>query len=76
MKIENSEKAITLLKVKANIKNVLTYIKEHKDRTVIVSVKSKNLQNKYVFLDDEGINEIVKTLCDMEKRFDTKLKEL
>ena len=41
MKIENSEKAITLLKAKANIKNVLTYIKEHKDRTVIVSVKSK-----------------------------------
>lgn len=76
MKIENSEKAITLLKAKANIKNVLTYIKEHKDRTVIVSVKSKNLQNKYVFLDDEVINEIVKTLCDMEKRFDTKLKEL
>lgn len=76
MKIENSEKAITLLKAKANIKNVLTYIKEHKDRTVIVSVKSKNLQNKYVFLDDEDINEIVKTLCDMEKRFDAKLKEL
>lgn len=76
MKIENSEKAITLLKVKANIKNVLAYIKEHKDRTVIVSVKSKNLQNKYVFLDDEGINEIVKILYDMEKRFDTKLKEL
>lgn len=76
MKIENSEKAITLLKAKANIKNVLTYIKEHKGRTVIVSVKSKNLQNKYVFLDDEGINEIVKTLRDMEKRFDTKLKEL
>lgn len=43
MKIENSEKAITLLKAKANIKNVLTYIKEHKDRTVIVSVKSKKL---------------------------------
>lgn len=43
MKIENSKKAITLLKAKANIKNVLTYIKEHKGRTVIVSVKSKKL---------------------------------
>ena len=50
MKIENSEKAITLLKAKANIKNVLTYIKENKGRTVIVSVKSKTCRINMYFL--------------------------
>ena len=50
MKIENSEKAITLLKAKANIKNVLTYIKEHKGRTVIISVKSKTCRINMYFL--------------------------
>lgn len=51
MEIKNSEKVLRMLKMKSNIENLLNYINEHEDCTVIVSAKAKNLKNKFVFLD-------------------------
>ncbi len=76
MEIKNLEEVFHLLKMKSNIENLLAYIKEHKDSTIVVSAKSKDLPNRYIYLDNEGIGDVVKLLNDMGKRFDTKLKEL
>lgn len=76
MEIKNLEEVFHLLKMKSNIENLLAYIKEHKDSTIVISAKSKDLPNRYIYLDNEGISDAVKLLHDMGKRFDTKLKEL
>ena len=76
MEIKNLEEVFHLLKMKSNIENLLAYIKEHKDSTIVVSAKSMDLPNRYIYLDNEGIGDVVKLLNDMGKRFDTKLKEL
>lgn len=76
MEIRNSEKVLRLLKMKSNIENLLNYINENKDCTVIVSAKAKNLKNKFVFLDKEGVDELLGLLDSMSERFNAKLKEL
>lgn len=76
MEIKNLEEVFHLLKMKSNTENLLAYIKEHKDSTIVISAKSKDLPNRYICLDNEGIDDVVKLLHDMGKRFDTKLKEL
>lgn len=76
MEIKNSEKVLRMLKMKSNIENLLNYIYDHEDCTVIVSAKAKNLKNKFVFLDAEGVDELLGLLDSMSERFDTKLKEL
>lgn len=76
MEIKNSEKVLRMLKMKSNIENLLNYINEHEDCTVIVSAKAKNLKNKFVFLDAEGVDELLGLLDSMSERFGTKLKEL
>lgn len=36
MEIKNLEEVFHLLKMKSNIENLLAYIKEHKDSTIVV----------------------------------------
>ena len=67
MEIKNLEEVFHLLKMKSNIENLLAYIKEHKDSTIVVSAKSMDLPNRYIYLDNEGIGDVVKLLNDMEK---------
>lgn len=55
MEIRNSEKAMTLLKKRMNVENIITYLTKHKVCSVIVSAKSKDEQGKYVFLDMQGV---------------------
>lgn len=76
MDIKNSEKAMNLLKMKSNIGNLIAYLDEHDDCSVIVSAKSKNMPGKFVFLDAQGIDEVVGLLNDMEARFDKELKKM
>ena len=76
MDIKNSEKVMNLLKMRSNVENLITYLNEHNDCSVIVSAKSKDTQGKFVFLDEQGIDEVVGLLNDMEARFDRELKEM
>lgn len=43
MEIKNLEEVFHLLKMKSNTENLLAYIKEHKDSTIVISAKSKDL---------------------------------
>lgn len=76
MDIKNSEKVMNLLKMRSNVENLITYLNEHNDCSVIVSAKSKDTQEKFVFLDAQGIDEVVGLLNDMEARFDKELKKM
>ena len=76
MEIKNLEEVFHLLKMKSNTENLLAYIKEHKDSTIVISAKSKDLPNRYIYLDNEGIDDVVKLLHDMEARFDKELEKM
>ena len=76
MDIKNSQKAMNLLKMRSNVDNLITYLNEHNDCSVIVSAKSKDTPGKFVFLDAQGIDEVVGLLNDMEARFDKELKKM
>ena len=76
MDIKNSEKVMNLLKMRSNVENLITYLNEHDDCTVIVSAKSKDTQGRFLFLDAQGIDEVVGLLNDMEARFDKELKKM
>lgn len=39
MDIRNSQKVMNLLKMRSNVDNLITYLNEHDDCTVIVSAK-------------------------------------
>ena len=75
MDIKNSEKVMNLLKMRSNVEDLITYLNEHNDCSVIVSAKSKDTQGRFVFLDAQGIDEVVGLLNDMETRFDKELKK-
>lgn len=76
MEIRNSEKAMTLLKKRMNVENIITYLNKHNDCSVIVSAKSKDEQGKYVFLDMQGIEEVIGLLHNMRSRFEEELSNL
>ena len=76
MEIRNSEKAMTLLKKRMNVENIIAYLNKHNDCSVIVSAKSKDEKGKYVFLDGQGINKVVGLLNDMLSRFEKELSNL
>ena len=74
MDIQNSEKALGLLKMKANVENLLELLCKSDDYSVIISAKTKDKKACFVFLDKEGINETRAMLSGMQSRIENELE--